>query len=192
MRHAALAPLRSLALGLWLGLAALPAAAAPRAYALVEGSEVAFTWYWGADPYRGAMGIAGADIRIDWDAPSASTVVVDVDVTRAVAGFAFADEAMRGPRVLDAASFPTIRFVSRTVTQTGPSTARVEGEFTIRGVTRPGAMDAAFSRAPGADLSRVAVDLTGTIQRSEFGATGWSDLVGDRIDLDIRAELAAR
>jgi hypothetical protein len=35
------------------------------------------------------------------------------------------------------------------------------------------------------------VTLSGVVYRSDFGATGWSDVVGDEVRLDIVAALQA-
>lgn len=170
--------------------------AAPRDYGLDErDSVVGFTWQFGEDRFSGTMGIARADLTIDFDEVANSRVSVAVDASRAEAGFPFATEAMRGPRVLDTANHPLITFQSRSFARTGPGTARMEGDLTVRGVTRPAVLTATIYRAPGSDpgdLSRLTVLLTGTLSRSAYGADGWSDLVGDTVTLDITATIAER
>lgn len=184
---------------LTLFLAAICAAtalsAAPRDYVLDRGaSSVAFSWQFGADTFGGAMAIARANLAIDFDDVSRSRIDVAVDASQADAGFAFATQAMRGPRVLNTDVHPLIEFQSRSVTRSGPGTARINGTFTVRGTTRPGHLDAQIFRAAGSDpgdLSRLTIRLTGQINRSEFGADGWSDLVSDPVMLDITAVIDA-
>jgi polyisoprenoid-binding protein YceI len=98
---------------------------------------------------------------------------------------------MKGPDVLDTGQFPTIRFVSRRVRAAGAG-ATVDGDLTIRGVTRPVRLDAQFytqrGSAPG-DLSRLSIRLTGSVSRAAHGATGWADMVGDSVALDILARI---
>ncbi|EYD75037.1 hypothetical protein Rumeso_03365 [Rubellimicrobium mesophilum DSM 19309] len=183
-----MSPLRLLPLLLAL---AGPATAAPQPYVLDGGaSRVAFTWTFGADPVRGRMAVAGASLSLDLDDVGASQVSVAVDVTRADAGHPLATQAMTGPRVLDAADYPTITFQSRRVTLVGDGQARIDGDIVIRGVTRPITLDARLTSSTP-DLSRLTVTLNGLIHRSDFGATGWSDLVGDDVRLDIVAALRA-
>lgn len=178
------------ALTLFLLLAA-PTIASPRPYVLEGGaSRVAFLWTFGPDTLQGRMAVAGADLSLDLEDVGASHVNVAVDVTRADAGFPFATQAMTGPRVLDAASYPTITFRSRRVTLVGDGHARIDGDITIRGVTRPVALDARLT-STSADLSDLTVALSGLVRRSDFGATGWSDMVGDEVRLDIVAALRA-
>jgi polyisoprenoid-binding protein YceI len=70
--------------------------------------------------------------------------------------------------------------------------AEVAGTITIRGVSRPTVLHAGLYRqqgtAPG-DLSLLTVHLTGAVNRSEFGATGWSDMVADQVRMDIVAQI---
>ncbi len=171
-------------------LASAPATAAPREYSLdAQQSLVAFAWDFGRNEIRGKMPVARADLTLDFASVANSRVDVAVDVTRAVAGFPFASQAMKGPRILDAKRFPLITFASTRIRRNG-SGALIEGNITVRGVTRPITLAAQLYRQRGtdpSDLSRLAVFLTGALNRSDFGATGWSDLAGDQVRLRILA-----
>ncbi|MBI1418998.1 MAG: hypothetical protein GC146_17450 [Limimaricola sp.] len=191
MRRLAFRPL----LGLWLIVAAaLPATAATRSYALeAAGSSVAFSVAFGADTITGTMPVLRSDLKIDFANVAASRVAVDLDVTGAQASFPFASQAMKGPRVLDAAEFPQISFTSTAITRDG-DTARIEGNLTVRGVTRPTVLTARLYRPAGSspqDLDQLTVILDGALARSDFGATGWSDMVGDTVHLTITAQIRA-
>jgi polyisoprenoid-binding protein YceI len=99
---------------------------------------------------------------------------------------------MKGPKVLDAVAFPQITFASTSVQAKGEG-AVVEGIVTIRGVAKPMLMQAVIWRQKGhaaGDLSHLTIRLTGTVNRSDFGATGWADMVGDQVRLDILARIA--
>jgi polyisoprenoid-binding protein YceI len=169
-----------------------PAAAAPGHYILdADASTVAFAWDFGPDEIEGRMPVSRADLTIDFARVADSTVDVAVNVAGAEAGFPFATQAMKGPKVLDAARFPEIVFHSTRVSREGDG-ARIEGNITIRGVTRPAILSAQIYRRAGSaegDLSRLSVLLTGAVSRSAFGATGWSDLAGDEVRLRILARL---
>lgn len=164
--------------------------AAPRTYALDPAqSLVGFAWDFGPDEIKGEMPVTRADLSLDFKDVTKSKVAVDVDVTRAKAGFPFASQGMKGPKVLDAANHPTISFVSSSVQRTKDG-ARINGDITVRGVTRPMSFDAQIFRQRGTeetDLSQLVILLNGALNRSEFGANGWSDLAGDQVRLNIRA-----
>jgi polyisoprenoid-binding protein YceI len=167
------------------------AGASPRPFVLDGGaSRVAFTWTFGADPVQGRMAVVTADLALDLEHVGASQVSVAVDVTHADAGHPLATQAMVGPRVLDAADYPLITFRSRRVTLVSDGQARIDGDIAIRGVTRSITLDARLTTS-SPDLSDLTVTLSGLVHRSDFGATGWSELVGDEVHLDIVAALRA-
>lgn len=172
---------------------ATPVVAAPAKYALdAQGSTVSFETDFGPDRITGRMPVTRADLTLDFDKVANSDVAVTLDVSNAQASFPFAAQAMRGPKVLDARSYPEITFASTSVRKAGDG-ATVEGNVTIRGVTRPMTLAAQIWRQQGSaqgDLSHLTVRLTGAVNRSDFGATGWNDMVGDQVRLDILARLA--
>jgi polyisoprenoid-binding protein YceI len=176
------------------GFTAATLHAAPRTYVLeADQSEVNFAWDFGADEIKGKMPVASANLVIDFEQLGQSQVDVAVNVAGAEAGFPFATDAMKGPRVLDAANFPLISFVSTGVQNTGNGTATITGNITVRGETRPMQFAAEIYRQRGTeanDLSHLVILLTGALNRSDFGATGWSDLAGDEVRLRILASIA--
>ncbi|MGR3616559.1 MAG: YceI family protein [Paracoccaceae bacterium] len=172
---------------------------APQPYRLdMQGSSVGFIFHLSGIQQAGVMPVQNADIMVDPQNLIRSTVDVELDVTQARTGLVFATQAMTGPDVLDAKHHPTIRFRSRSVTL-GPegrisNGATITGDVTIRGTTRPITLQAAIYRKSGSapdDLSELTVDLNGTIQRSDFGASGYPDLVAEDVTLNIRAVIQA-
>ncbi|MCV2880863.1 YceI family protein [Actibacterium sp. XHP0104] len=184
--------MRALTLAILLTWYGLSAWAAPRQYVLdAPRSLVVFTWFLGDDPVRGSMSVRQADLQIDFDQVANSTIDVALDATQAQAGFAFATQAMKGPKILRVADYPDITFRSTRIRPEGQG-AVVEGELTIRGISRPVTFTAQLYRQrdtqPG-DLSRLSVLLKGAVSRSEFGATGWSDMAGDRVEFEVLARI---
>ena len=70
--------------------------------------------------------------------PDASTGVLDVKIQAATVdtGSGLKNSKLKGPDFFDAANNPLITFRSTKLVQTGPNTFEVDGDFTIRGVTR--------------------------------------------------------
>jgi len=179
-------------LALTLCLIAPPIAAAPEAWRLdPAGSSVQFTYDFAQGDNRGTMPVKSAEMWIDLRDPGNSRVEVTLDATGARAGFFFATQAMKGPEVLDTARFPEITFRSKRITGTVQA-ATVTGDLTLRGVTRPITLQAGLYRARGSDpkdLDHLTVLLTGQINRRDFGADGFADLVGPMIGLRIVARI---
>lgn len=171
------------------------AEAAPVRYALdTAKSRVGFIFSLNNTKARGSMPVVSSQIAIDLSALQRSSVDVTVNVRKARTGLIFATDALKSPSVLNAQRFGTVRFRSTRVRLNGQGRladgAKIDGELTIRGVTRPVTLNAALFRpksaAPG-DLSRLNFRLSGAVSRKAFGATGFPDLVDDTIQLDIVA-----
>jgi len=172
---------------------AKPLAAAPVPYAIEAAkSSVGFETDFGPDRISGTMPVTRADLVLDFANAARSTMAVTLDIADASASFPFASQALKGPKVLDAASFPEITFASTAVRAKGDG-AEVDGDLTIRGITRPVTLAAQIYRQDGfveGDYSHLSVLLTGSVNRSDFGATGWADMVGDQVRLRILARIA--
>jgi polyisoprenoid-binding protein YceI len=182
------------------GLAALlghPGAllAAPVGYELIpDQTHVGFRFRLNGIWHRGSMPIAEAKISLDPQRLQRTRVAVSLNARAARTGLIFATRAMTSRDVLHVARFPTIRFASRRVVL-GPEQrlsggARIHGDLTLRGVTRPLILAAALHRPAGSDaneLSRLDIALTGQLSRAAFGADGYANLVADQVQLDIRA-----
>jgi polyisoprenoid-binding protein YceI len=89
------------------------------------------------------------------------------------------DAHLRTPDFFDAERYPTLRFVSSRV-ETRDGELVVEGDITIRGVTKPIELRGTF-RGPTADAwgnERLGLDLAGTVNRQEFGVSWNAPLPG--------------
>ena len=173
----------------------VPAFANPTLYRLdTKASSVGFRFVLNGAEQKGTMPVRSARILIDPDNLAASQVDVSVNVRGARTPLIFATKALVGQSVLDAAQFPVIRFISQHVTLAPDGRlsggAKITGQLTIRGETRTVTLDANLYRAQGSapqDLSELQVRLTGLVKRSDFGATGYPDLVRDDVLLVIFA-----
>jgi polyisoprenoid-binding protein YceI len=131
--------------------------------------------------------------------PAAMTVEaridpMSLDLNAPPAGFH--DELM-GEGFFNAKLFPAITFKSTRVEVTGPATAKVTGDLTLHGVTRPVTMDVTFNggwKANAYDGDRIGFSAHGMLKRSEFGmgngvpAPGSSMGVSDQVDFAIETE----
>ncbi|WP_299654500.1 YceI family protein [uncultured Tateyamaria sp.] len=176
-----------------------PGFSAPTPYRLgTGGATITYTFMLNGAPVKGSVPISQADLRVDPDNLAASTAVVRADVRRARTGLIFATEALKSPSVLDANTHPTASFRSTRV-RLGPGGrisdgATLDGDLTLRGVTRPVRFDAGLFRARGSaagDFRALTVMLKGRVDRRDFGATGYADLVENTVGIDIVAEITS-
>lgn len=183
------------------GLFSLPLASAAQTslipYVLApKQTSVGFTFDLSGVSQSGTMPIRSANIQIDTNRLQNSRVDVVLGVADARTKLPFARGPMLGQSVLDADSHPTIRFTSTKI-QLGPTGrisegATVTGDLTVRGVTRPVTLMASLYRKPGSaadDLDALSIRLVGALNRHEFGASGYPDLVQETVGLNIRAEI---
>ncbi|WP_149588213.1 YceI family protein [Tabrizicola flagellatus] len=157
-------------------------------------STVAFETDFGPDLITGSIPLERADLRLDFANVRNCTVDVALDVTGAQASFPFAAQALKGSKVLDARAHPRMTFTSTSVKGAGDA-AEVTGDLTIRGVTKRVTLQARLSRPKGSApdaLDHLTVRLSGKVNRSDFGATGWSDMVGDEVRILITARIDAQ
>ena len=99
---------------------------------------------------------------------------------------------------LDTARFPQITFRTTRVEATGKQAMRIEGELTLRGVTRPVTLEATYNGGyaghPMDPNARIGFSAHGAFNRSDFGITygipapGTTMGVSDRVDVIIECE----
>lgn len=130
---------------------------------------------------------------ITWDAanPSASKV----EVTLPLSGLrAFSDEFnkhLASADFFEVAKFPEARFVSTSVTANGANRYSVNGDLTIKGITKPVTLDVTANGAgphPMAKKPAVGFDASTTIKRSDFGLGLYAPAVSDEVKLRITTE----
>lgn len=100
------------------------------------------------------------------------------------------DDELRSADWFDAAKYPTISFRATKVAPTGPRTARVTGDLTLHGVTKPVTLDATFNAAgpnPMTKAYTVGFHATGAIRRSDFGVKTYVPVIGDEVKLNLSA-----
>ena len=79
------------------------------------------------------------DASLTFTSPDLSTAVLDVKIQSASVntGSGMKDSKLKSKDFFDSEHDPLITFHSTKVTQTGPNTVQFDGDFTIRGVTKP-------------------------------------------------------
>ena len=75
---------------------------------------------------------------LKFTSPDVTTGVLDVEIQAATVdtGSGLKNSKLKGPDFFDVARNPSITFKSTKIVQSGPNTFEVDGDFTIRGVTR--------------------------------------------------------
>jgi polyisoprenoid-binding protein YceI len=173
---------------------AAPAAPAVRAgdYKL-DKSHAKILWsvsHFGFSTYTGEFTDFDARLTLDPARPERSRLTATIATPSVATHNDALDTHLRSADFFDAAAHPTATFVSTEVRPTGPRTADVVGNFTLRGVTRPLTLAVVFNAAGDnmAGTYTAGFSATGTIRRSEYGMTYAVPAVGDEIELRISGE----
>ena len=143
-----------------------------------------FTTYWGD-----VTGVSGS-LTLDPKNAAADQVSVSIPVSSVSTTNGKLDGELKSPMFLDATTYPTITFVSKSVKRTGPTSAVVTGDQTQHGVTRPVTLDAKFNAGGSNPMSKkytVGFDAHGKINRSDFGVKTFVPMVSDQVDITISA-----
>lgn len=102
------------------------------------------------------------------------------------------DDLANSSNFLDAKQFPTITFASTSVAPSGERSAKVTGDLTLKGVTRPITLDVTFSGEtashPFTKVPALGFSATGTFKRSDFGLDYLTGMVGDDVNVQIEGD----
>ena len=143
---------------------------------------------------------------LDWDPenPGAASVEATIDARKLWSGEPDRDAHLKSADFLDVENYPTITFRGNRVELCGADYARLRGDLTIRGVTKPVTLDVRYLgqwQTPwwedGVDKgpkTRVGFVATTRINRHDFGVN-WNGaldrggvVVSDDVDITIDAE----
>jgi polyisoprenoid-binding protein YceI len=175
---------------------------------------------WTFEPGHSAAGFRARHMMVTWvrghfknvhgwmefdpEEPARASVTAEIDASQLWTGEPERDAHLKSADFLDAANHPKILFRSAAVAQTGANHYRVAGDLTIRGVTRPAALeiqylgqwqtpywDGGIDKGP---VTRAGFVATARINRHDFGVS-WNAaldkggiVVGDEVQIEIDVE----
>ena len=178
------------------GVVATSAVAAPLTYS-VDGSHTfpRFSYlHFGYSTQLNSFSKTTGKVVYD---PQAQQGSVDIVIsTKSVnTGFADFNEHIQGEDFLDTAKFPEATFKSTKVVFEGEKPKSIEGQLTIKGVTKPVTLTVtSFQAAPHPMMKKPTIGANAftVIKRSEFNAGKYAPYVGDEVRIDIAIEAIAQ
>ncbi|MBZ0274453.1 YceI family protein [bacterium] len=132
---------------------------------------------------------------LDWDGKmDAGKVTLTIDAASINTRNEKRDQDLR-ENFFDVAKYPKITFESTKVQKVSDDTAKVTGNLTIRGVTKPVTLDVTklgYVEKDPWGMTRAAFHVEGSISRKDFGVKSGNAMsdaaVGDEIKFDIDTE----
>jgi len=177
-------------------LAAGSAMAAPVTYT-VDGSHTfpRFSYsHFGYSTQLSSFGKTTGTVVFDAQAKTGAVDIV-IDTTTVNTGFADFNGHIQGEDFLDTAKFPKATFKSTKVVFEGDKPASIEGQLTIKGVTKPVTLTVTSFQAmphPMMKVPAMGANAFVTIKRSEYNAGKYAPYVGDEVRIDIAIEAQAK
>lgn len=143
--------------------------------------------------YFGIFGDATGTLVLDPAKPNASTVDITIPIAKVTTASAgLTGHLLRAGKEGGKADFfgpapADAKFVSTSVVAKG-TTAKITGNLTLNGVTKPVVLDTTFSGAGNNPFNKkptVGFHATSVIKRSEFGISYAVPMISDDVTLDI-------
>jgi polyisoprenoid-binding protein YceI len=148
---------------------------------------------------RGQFRKFDGKIRLDADNFAKSSFEGEIDVASIDTGNSDRDNHLRTNDFFDAPNHPKITFKSTNIVARGGNEYLVHGDLTIRGVTKPVALDVEFSGTAKNPYGKTVAGLSASavVNRKDFGVNFNAILetggvaVGEKVKLELELEAVA-
>lgn len=134
-----------------------------------------------------------ADASLDFDPDSIDELQLEgyIDVAEIDVNNRDLEKRLRGREWFDTDRFPRATFSTVSVTPTSANTFLIEGDFTLRGVSKLLSLEATFKGGADNMLTgkyTLGFAATGSFLRSDYGIDGFGALLADNVTIEINAE----
>ncbi len=160
----------------------------------IEKNHTSVTWFanhFGYSNPSGKFTDIDGTITFDEKSPATSAVDVTIKIASLSTGLPKFEQHLKTADFFNVEKYETAKFVSKKVVVTGKNKAKVHGELTLVGVTKPVVLDVKFNKigtSPITQKETVGFSATAEIARSEFGINYAIPGVSDKVKLLIEAE----
>lgn len=124
-------------------------------------------------------------------AEKTGSVDITIDAKSVNTGYATFNEHIQAADFLDTAKFPTATFKSTRVVFTGDKPSAIEGNLTLKGVTKPVTLTVtSFQAMPHPMMKKDAIGANAytVVKRSDFNMGKFAPHVGDEVRIEIALE----
>lgn len=138
--------------------------------------------------FKNAEGAVHYDIKKPNDTTMRFTVYTDSIDT----GWEARDEHLRGEDFFNSEQYPAMTFESTQVNFINPQQAKVTGDFTLLGTTKPLTLNVTLKKIavnPMTEEPVIGFRATGTIDRTDFGMDAFAKAITTKVPIQIDGEL---
>jgi len=160
----------------------------------LDPNHTAVLWqidHFGFSQPSGKWMVTEGRLVLDKNKPEEDKVSATIQVADVVTGVPELDKHLKGTLFFDVGKYPQATFESTKVVAMGKTKAKVYGNLTLHGVTKPIVLNVTFNKAginPITNLPSVGFSATTQLKRSDFGITTLLPSVGDTVNINIQAE----
>lgn len=164
--------------------------AQPSGHYVSEPTHTSLTWrigHMGISQYTARFDKLSADLNFDSQNPTKSSVSASIDPLSVSTGLPKFDKEIGEEFFMG----KEISFKSTSLVQTGPTSGKLNGDLTFRGVTKPVSLDVTFNGGlvhPYAKVPAIGFSAHGFIKRSEFGLDKFIPMITDEVEIFIETE----
>jgi polyisoprenoid-binding protein YceI len=109
------------------------------------------------------------EVQFDPDSGQVADIDVTIGTDSVDTGQPSRDARLRGEGFFWTERYPTMHFKGLHVERTGPASGVIQGELTLRGVTRPLALDVSITPDQDGVPDQLFITVKGTLDRRDFG-----------------------
>ena len=161
---------------------------AKEVYTIRSSEKLNFKYFVRGIPISGEFYIDKTSFTIDFDKEEQSTFYIKIDVKKSTAGFPLATKAMLGSSVLNSEKYPFMEFKSTNISKKGLR-YEINGVLNLRGLKKNVTIFVIGNKGNKKNAKTLNFGIKSSINRYEFGADGYSLLVGKEIELNSNITL---
>tara|TARA_R110002126_G_scaffold255587_1_gene398582 strand:- start:65 stop:655 length:591 start_codon:yes stop_codon:yes gene_type:complete len=134
-------------------------------------------------------------VKFDLKNPNQTQLNFVIDTDSIDTAWAARDKHLKTEEFFNVKKYPTMSFKSTQVNFVNPQQAKVTGDFTLLGQTKPLTLDVTLNKIDNSPLTKepvVGFRATGTIDRAAYGMTAYSAGITTNVPIQIDGELVEK
>lgn len=138
--------------------------------------------------FNDVKGVVNYDVK----APSKTNMSFAIATDSIDTNWDARDEHLKKAEFFNVAKYPTMTFKSTSVKFINPQQAKVTGDFTMLGQTKPLTLDVTLNKIANSPLTKepvIGFRATGNIDRAAYGMTAFADGITTDVPIQIDGEL---
>jgi polyisoprenoid-binding protein YceI len=138
--------------------------------------------------------IVDGELELDVNAMENSRADIAIRADSIRTNTSYFDEELASPKFFNAGKYPHITFTTERYEPISDLLGKLQGQVTIRGITKPLTLDVTINGAkehPMSGKAVIGVSASGYVNRSDFDLDRFIPVVADRVEIAIEAEFTA-